>query len=106
MSEEKTRYDLFFAEFKADPDTFRARLKGDGTFEFCEQVKQLEKLSNHINQAMLVYLFGPILGRHLAEKYAGQCGRNLLFFLQQLNVEYRMFILHELKTNKNLLLYG
>ena len=103
---EQTRYDLFFAEYKADPGAFRERLKGDGTFQFCDQVKQLEKLSSHINQAMMVYLFGPILGRHLAEKFAGQCGRNLLFFLTQLTAEYRMFILYELKTNRDLLLYG
>lgn len=106
MNEEKTRYELFFAEYKADPGAFQTRLKGDGTFEFCSQVKQLEKLSSKVNLAMMVYLFGDILGRHMAEKFAGQCGRNLLFFLNQLTVEYRMFILYELKTNKDLLMYG
>lgn len=103
---EQTRYDKFFAEFKADPDAFRERLKGDGTFQFCTQVKQLEKLSNHINSAMMVHLFGEILGQHLAHKFAGQCGRNLLFFFSQLTPEYRMFILYELKTNRNLFIYG
>ena len=103
---EQSRYELFHAEFKADPSAFRERLKGDGTFQFMDQVKQLEKLSSHLNTAMMVYLFGEHPGRHLAEKFAGQCGRNLLFFLSQLTAEYRMFILHELKTNKDLLLYG
>ena len=106
MNEEQTRYEAFFAEYKADPGAFQARLKGDGTFEFCSQVKQLEKLSSQINQAMMTYLFGDILGRHLTEKFVGQCGRNLLFFLNQLTAEYRMFILYELKTNKDLMIYG
>lgn len=103
---EQTRYEAFTARFKADPTQFRGELKGDGTFEFCTQVKQLEKLSNHINLAMMLYLFGEQPGRHLAEKFAGQCGRNLLFFFSQLTTEYRMFILYELKTNENLFYYG
>lgn len=103
---ESSRYDLFLAEFKANPGAFRERLKGDGTFQFCEQVKELETLSNKINLAMTVYLFGDILGRHMAEKFVGQCGRNLLFFLSQLTSEYRMFILHELKNNPKLFLQG
>lgn len=104
--EGKSRYDLFLAEAKGDMDAYRERLKGDGTFEFCNQVKQLERLSTHLNSAMMVYLFGEHPGRHLAEKFAGQCGRNLLFFFSQLTIEYRLFILHELKNNKHLFYQG
>lgn len=106
MNEEKSRYDLFLAEAKEDREAFRERLKGDGTFDFCTQVKALELLSTHLNTAMMVYLFGEHPGRHLAEKFAGQCGRNLLFFFSQLTTDYRFFILHELKNNKHLFYQG
>lgn len=103
---EPSRFDLFVARWKRDPDQFRKELKGDGTFEFMAQVKELERLSNHINQTMLVYLFGEHPGHHLANKFAVQCGRNLLFFFSQLTTEYRMFILYELKTNPAIFHYG
>lgn len=101
-----SRYELFLAEARVDMDAYRERLKGDGTFEYSAQIKQLERLSTHLNLAMMVYLFGEHPGRHLAEKFAGQCGRNLLFFLGQLTSEYRLFILHELKNNDRLFIQG
>lgn len=101
-SETKSRYELFVEDAKNDIDAYRERLRGDGTFDFCTQVKQLERLSTHLNSAMMVYLFGEHPGRHLAEKFAGECGRNLLYFLSRLTVEYRLFILHELKNNPNI----
>lgn len=102
----KSRYEIFLEDAKQDMDAYRDRLRGDGTFEFCAQVKQLERLSTHLNTAMMVYLFGEHPGRHLAEKFAGQCGRNLLFFFSQLTAEYRMFILYELKHNKLIFCQG
>lgn len=106
MGVEQTRYEAFLARYKADPDQFRKELKGDGTFEFCAQVKELERLQSKINLDMMLYLFGEHPGHHLANKFAVQCGRNLLFFFSQLTTEYRMFILYELKTNPSLLHYG
>lgn len=103
---EPSRFSLFVARWKRDPDEFRKELKGDGTFEFMAQVKELERLQSKVNTEMMLYLFGEHPGRHLAEKFAGQCGRNLLFFFSQLTPEYRMFILYELKTNPHLLHYG
>jgi hypothetical protein len=103
--QEKTRFELFHAKAKSDISAYRDNLRGDGSFEYIAQVIQLERLSHKINQNMLSYLFGDILGRHLAVKFATDCNRNLLTFLSKLTEEYRIFILHELKNNKNLFAY-
>lgn len=105
-ADEPTRFEQFTARFKADPDKFRKELRGDGSFEYLAQVKQLERLANKMNGDMLVYLFGEHPGMHLADKFAYQCRRNILFFFSQLTTEYRMFILYELKTNPHVLYYG
>jgi hypothetical protein len=103
---EPTRYEQFHARFKRDPGQFKDELRGDGSYSYIAQAKQLERMSSKMGGDMLVYLFGEQLGNHLAHKFAGQCGRNLLFFLTQLTSEYRMFILYELKTNPHVLYYG
>jgi hypothetical protein len=101
-----SRFTDFKAQWAKDPDGVRAKLKGDGTYEYLAQVKDLEQLQRKICTDMMVYLFDEHPGRHLAEKFADQCHRNLLFFLPQLTAEYRMFLLYELKTNPNLMMYG
>lgn len=106
MNQEESRYDQFVKRWKQDPDQFREDLKGDGTYEYMAQVEQLERLSAHLSARMMTYMFGDFPGNHLWEKFARSCDRNLLFFLTQLTVEYRMFILYELKTNETLFAYS
>lgn len=104
--EEQTRYEEFLAYARSNIESYRKELKGDGTFDYLQQVDQLEKLSNKINLSMLVYLFGERLGTHLAEKFVIECNRNLLSFLSRLHYEYRVFILHELKNNELIFMQG
>lgn len=99
---DKSRYEIFKGSAQADIKSYRDNLKGDGTFQYCEQVCQLEKLSMNLSGSILIYLFGEQLGAHLWEKFAGECHQNLLLFLRQLTSEYRFFILHELKNNDRL----
>lgn len=98
-TQEKTRFELFAESARADLSAYRDKLKGDGAFEYINQVRELERLSSHLSGNMLTYLFGDQLGSHLAEKFVVQCNRNLLFFLPKLTSEYRFFILYELKNN-------
>jgi len=106
MNPEPSRFELFQSEAKADIGAYRERLKGDGTFNYVSQVLDLQKLSTNLSVRMFVYLFGEQLGGHLAEKFIGQCSRNLLYFLTQLTSEYRFYILHELKNNPHLFAYS
>lgn len=100
--QEKSRFDIFNEKAKEDIYAYREKLSGDGTFCYVKQVIELERLSHYMNQQMLVYMFGDMLGAHLAQKFAIQCNRNLIYFLSKLTSEYRFFILHELKNNKHL----
>jgi hypothetical protein len=103
---EMSRYELFSATAKADINGYRERLKGDGTFQFCEQVIQLQKLNSHINVHLLTYLFGERLGEHMAQTFVTLHERNLLSFMGRMTSEYRFFILHELKNNEQLFLHS
>jgi hypothetical protein len=105
IPKEKNRYEQFCVDAKKDMDEYKNRLRGDGTFEYVNQVVELEKLSHKINSSMLVYLFGNELGEHLAKKFAYDCNRNLLSFLSGLTKEYRFYILHELKNNPYIFAY-
>jgi hypothetical protein len=104
-SPEKSRFEIFNEQAREDMDAYRKKLMGDGTFSYVSQVIELERLSYYLNQNLLKYLFGDLLGRHLAEKFANQCNRNLLVFLSKLTSEYRFFILYELKNNRILFSY-
>jgi len=99
---DKSRYEIFKESAQEDIEAYRKRLTGDGTFQYCAQVDQLERLSINLSSSIMAYMFGEQLGGHLWEKFATQCSRNLLFFLRQLTSEYRFFILHELKNNDRL----
>lgn len=103
--QEKSRYEVFQDATKADLDAYREKLMGDGTYSYISQVLELERLSNYMNENLLVYLFGDLLGPHLADKFFNHHKGNLLSFLSKLSPEYRFFILYELKTNRLLLSY-
>lgn len=104
--QEKTRYEIFLENAKSDISKYRKELMGDGSFDYINQVTELQRLSNNMNSPMLVYLFGEQLGNHLAEKFVVQCNGNLLNFLCKLTTEIRFFILYSLKNDKNLLSFG
>lgn len=106
LQKEQTRYEFFLSSARSDIKNYREKLKGDGTFNYLDQVTQLENLSNKMNSSMLVYLFGDQLGMHLAEKFVIECNRNLLTFFSRLTNEYRVFILHELKNNEQIFMQG
>lgn len=97
--QESTRYEIFKASAQADIDVYRRDLSKDGTFNYVDQVTQLERLSINMSGKTLVYLFGDLLGAHLWEKFVIECQRNLLHFFRRLTSEYKFYILHELKNN-------
>jgi hypothetical protein len=105
QNQPKTRFEIFREKAHEDMDAYQEKLMGDGTFAFVRQVLDLERLSHYMNQNMLEYLFGDLLGRHLAEKFDTGHNRNLLSFLSKLTSEHRFFILYELKNNKLLFSY-
>lgn len=96
---EDTLYEQFYFRAKSDIKGYREKLKGDGSFDYLSQVNQLIMLSNKMNLAMLQHLFGEQLGLHLTEKFVYKSNRDLLHFLNSIDGQYRLFILHELKNN-------
>ena len=100
-----SRYEEFIKKFAEASDLYREAIKGNGGFEYRRQVEQLILLSNRMNYGLLCYLFDPTMAQHLAAKYV-ESNRNLLTFLNQIDDNYRFFILHELKTNANLFAHG
>ena len=99
---DKTAFDVFFEKFTDHPEDFRSDLLGDGTFEYGGQVTALIEFSNKVNENIFVKLFGQELGVHLMHKFVINSNRNLLQFFAGLSNEYRFFILHQIKTNKEL----
>lgn len=101
---DQTRFEAFKATANSNMEQYRKDLKGDGSFQYVEQVMSLAEFSNKLNQKLLVYLFGEQLGEHLAVKFVVQCNRDLLKFLASLSGEHRLYLLHEIKNNE--LLYA
>ena len=83
-------------------DYYRQDIKGNGGFDYNEQVSDLINFSNKVNSKLLIYLFGEQLGTHLAEKFVVDCKRDLLKLFGKINSEMKFFILHQIKTNKEL----
>lgn len=102
---EKTPYNDFVNNAHLDMDAHHERMRNNGTFEFSDAVKIMEKLSLHMNGYTLVYLFGEQLGSHLWEKFIDN-NRNLLSWLRTLTSEYRFFLLHEVKNNPYFYIQG
>lgn len=102
MNNEQSRYELFKSKAAEDINAYRKQAKGDGSFEYVEQVKQLRRLSNQMSRNMLVYLYGIQLGEHLFEKFVNDCQRDFLLFLGKLESETAFFLLYELKNNEQL----
>lgn len=98
----KTPFELFYERFETDCKVFQQDLLGDGSFDYNTQVTDLMEFSNKVNENILVKLFGDDLGKHLMFKFAIIHNRNLLIFFRYLSVEYRLFILHQIKTNEKL----
>jgi hypothetical protein len=105
MNNETSRYELFKAEAAQDIDHYRKKVKGDGSFEYVEQVKQLKRLSNRMSAPMMIYLFGEQLGEHLFEKLIIDCRRDFLYFLGTLDSQILFYLLYELKNNEQLFFY-
>lgn len=98
-TQEQSRFDLFVANAKADIDAYRKNLKSDGSFQYLDQVSQLEKLQINMSHRMMTYLFGERMGDHNWGKFSVECNHNLLRFFRQLHHEARFFIIYELKNN-------
>lgn len=101
-----TKFEEFKKNAKSDIDLYRETIKGNGGFEYSEQSANLFKLQNNLNSALFIYMFGEQLGNHYAQKFAIDCNRNLLMFFKIIDSEATFFILHQLKTNKNLFANG
>jgi hypothetical protein len=99
-----TRYDEFYEKFDENPEKFKDKARGNGSFEYNTQVEELSKLSNKLNMSLFIYMFGDTLGEHLMYKFHKN-DRNLLSFFNGLDENYKFFMLWELKTNKELFAY-
>lgn len=99
-----TRYEEFKQNAKANIEAYREQIKGNGGFEFIQQITQLSRLQAKMNSQMLIYLFGEQLGNHYAEKFV-KSNRCLLRLMDGMDGEAKFFLLHELKTNENLFVY-
>jgi len=101
---EKSRFDLFKEEGeRRGHNDFSTELRGNGTYDYRDQVEALIQLEKRLNSTMFVYLFGEQLGRHYTEVFMKS--RNLLFLLGRMDELALFFILHELKTNKELFIH-
>lgn len=105
MEQTKSRYEEFKENAKSNIDLYRETIKGNGGFEYSEQSDNLFKLQNCLNSSLFIYMFGEQLGNHYIEKFIDS-KRNLLTFFKIIDSEAKFFMLHELKTNKNLFANG
>ena len=96
-----TKYEEFISNAKSSIDDHRREIRGNGGFDYNEQVKMLTSLQNKLNTSLMIYLFGEQLGPHYAIVFYDN-GRNLLSLFSKMDSEAQFFILHELKTNLNL----
>jgi hypothetical protein len=102
-----SRYEDFKknAQEQQEKNIYRETIKGNGGFEYNQQVFDLITFSNKVNSNLLIYLFGEQIGNHLSEKFVNECKRNFLIFLTKIDGEMRFFILNEIKTNTSLYAY-
>jgi hypothetical protein len=97
---DKTRYEKFMEDANSDVERFKSDAHAEGIYKFTADIKLIEKLQYHINQRIVIDLFGKQLGEHLWDKFVEKHGRNLLSWLSKLTEEYRLFILYELKMGR------
>jgi len=100
-----------FEQFKEDAlalghERHVDRMKGNGSFEYTEQVIMLRELQNKLSLNLLVYLFGEDEGKILMNIFVLECERNLLNFFSRIRGEYRFYILHQMKTNEIFFAYS
>jgi hypothetical protein len=100
-----TRFDEFKASAKGDITAYRDMMQRAGVWEFKESVKLLQELQNKMNHRLMMYMFGTRLGEHLWESYRHQHGACVLRWLNYLNEEFYIYVLHEVKNNRTLYAY-
>ncbi len=98
-NQEQSMYDKFHAEAVNDIESYRKRMRDDGTSEYIDDVKAIISFSNKVTGSIMISLFGERLGQHLIDKLFIQCNRDFLKFLSQLYEEYQFFLLHYIRNN-------
>lgn len=99
---EPTNFELFKSQAKANVEAFQATARIDGIWTLAGDLKVLTQFQNNMNLRLMCYLFGEDLGMHHWEKYYKWSSENVLVWMQRLDDEARVYILHELKTNDTL----
>ncbi len=97
-----TKYEEFIENSAKDILQYQKNIRGNGGFDYNEQVHQLIRLENNINSGLLIYLFGDKLGNHYMKEFI-RLNRNLLALFGKMDREAQFFMLHELKTNNEYL---
>lgn len=103
----KTRYEEFTKKYQEelyeDVMGYREKMRNKGIFGFKTDVESLIKFSSNVRPNTFIYLYGEDLGKHYWEKYVGTYNRNLINFISYMDDNAQFFLLHEIKTNANLL---
>lgn len=100
-----SKFESMIARFKTEPDEVRDQLTRAGVYDSQKTMKMLMKLQLHACQPLFTYVFGEILGRHYAEKFAG-CGGNLLRMFEGMGSEERLVLLYLAITDPTVFYYG
>lgn len=101
-----TNFEEFIEIANKNPEEYRKKLTGNGSFDYAEQINQLQELSNKLSYKLMVHWFGEQIGEHLFVKFVNDSDRNILKFFSALDYDYKFFILYELKTVKSLYAYA
>lgn len=101
----ESKFEAMIARFKSEPEEVRDQLTRAGVYDAQKTVKTLMKLQRHACHPLFVYVFGDILGRHYAEKFAA-VGGNLLRMFEGMGSEERLVLLYLAMTDPVVFYYG
>lgn len=96
-----TRYEEWKARAKGNVDAFQTEARLEGLWDFKANLKILAELQSKMNHRLMVSMFGEDLGDHYFSSYRNN-GSNILNWVQRLDDEALIYVLHQVKTNPSL----
>lgn len=99
---EPTNFELFKTQAKANVEAFQTTARIDGVWTLAGDLKVLTQFQNNMSHRLMKHMFGDRLGEHYYADYREIFHCNILMWMQRLDDEARIYVLHELKTNATL----
>lgn len=100
-----TRFEEFKAGAQSNLTLYRAEMQETGVWTLKESAKLLQEFQIKVSHRLMNHLFGDQLGPHLWAEFREQDQGNVLSWLNRLNEEFYIYVLHEIKNNRTLYAY-